>query len=103
MEVCKLYPARCGRAEDVMTDGLSTCAQQVLVVDILQLDTKLVTTTEGNKLFGLVYKNMVYKNKQHSTLFHSDTSTLFCFLSYVMHDHETASEHIRYSSTFSLG
>jgi len=55
--VCKLYPARYGRAEDVMTASLSSCTQQVLAVDISELDTKLVTATEGNKLFGLVYKN----------------------------------------------
>jgi len=39
-------------------DGLSRCTQQVLAVDILELDTKLVTAMAGNKLFGLVYKNM---------------------------------------------
>ena len=54
--MCKLYPARYGRAEDVMTASLSSCTQQVLAVDISELDTKLVTATEGNKLFGLVYK-----------------------------------------------
>ena len=55
--VCKLYPARYGRVEDVMTASLSSRTQQVLAVDISELDTKLVTATEGNKLFGLVYKN----------------------------------------------
>ncbi len=55
--MCKLYPARYGRAEDVMTASLSSRTQQVLAVDISELDTKLVTATEGNKLFGLVYKN----------------------------------------------
>ncbi len=55
--VCKLYPARYGTAEDVMTASLSSRTQQVLAVDISELDTKLVTATEGNKLFGLVYMN----------------------------------------------
>ncbi len=41
-----------------MTAGLSRRTQQVLAVDILELDTKLVTAMAGNKLFGLVYKNM---------------------------------------------
>ena len=58
LAVCKLYPARYGRAEDVMTASLSSRTQQVLAVDISELDTKLVTATEGTKLFGLVYKNM---------------------------------------------
>jgi len=57
LAVCKLNPARYGRAEHVMTDGLSSCTQKVLVVDISELDTKLVTATKGNKLFGLVYRN----------------------------------------------
>jgi len=57
LAVCKLYPARYGRAEDVMTASLSSRTQQVLAVDISELDTKLVTATEGNKLFGLVYMN----------------------------------------------
>jgi len=55
--VCKLYPARYGRAEDVMTASLSSRTQQVLAVDISEMDTKLGTATEGNKLFGLVCKN----------------------------------------------
>jgi len=54
---CKLYPAGYGRSEDVMTASLSSRTQQVLAVDISELDTKLVTATEGNKLFGQVYKN----------------------------------------------
>ncbi|DBA84749.1 TPA: hypothetical protein ACH3X1_005794 [Trebouxia sp. C0004] len=53
----QLYPARYGRAEDVMTASLKSRTQQVLAVDISELDTKLVTATERNKLFGLVYKN----------------------------------------------
>jgi len=57
LAVCKLNPARYGTAEDVMTASLSSRTQQVLAVDISELDTKLVTATEGNKLFGLVYKN----------------------------------------------
>jgi len=40
-----------------MTASLSSRTQQVLAVDISELDTKLVTATEGNKLFGLVYMN----------------------------------------------
>jgi len=56
--VCKLYPARYGRAEDVMTASLSSRAQQVLAVDISELDTKLVTAKKGIKPFGLVYKNL---------------------------------------------
>jgi hypothetical protein len=57
LAVCKLYPARYDRVEDVMTASLSSRTQQVLVVDISKLDTKLVTAKEGTKLFGLVYKN----------------------------------------------
>ena len=51
--VCKLYPARYGQAEDVMTASLSSRTQQTLAVDISELDSKLVTATEGSK-FGLV-------------------------------------------------
>ena len=40
-----------------MTASLSSRIQQVLAVDISKLDTKLFTAPEGNKLFGLVYKN----------------------------------------------
>jgi len=57
LAVCKLYPARYGRAEDVVTASLSSRMQQVLAVGTSELDTKLVTATEGTKLFGLVYKN----------------------------------------------
>ena len=56
--VCTLYPARYDKAENVMTASLSSRIQQVLAVDISELDTKLVTATEGNKLFGLVYKKI---------------------------------------------
>jgi hypothetical protein len=41
-----------------MTASLSSQAQQVLAVDISELDIKLVTGKEGNKLFGLVYKKI---------------------------------------------
>jgi len=41
-----------------MTASLSSCTQQVWAVDISELDIKLVTAMQGNKLFGLVYKNM---------------------------------------------
>jgi len=58
LAVCELYPARYGRAEDVMTASLSSRTQLVSAVDISELDTKLVTATERNKLFGLVYKNL---------------------------------------------
>ena len=34
-----------------------TQPESVLAVDISSLDTKLVTAEEGNKLFGLVYRN----------------------------------------------
>jgi len=34
LAVCKLYPARYGRAEDVMTASLSSRTQQVLAVGI---------------------------------------------------------------------
>ena len=57
LAVCKLYPARYGRAEDVVTASLSSRLQHVLAVGTSELDTKLVTATEGTKLFGLVYKN----------------------------------------------
>jgi len=56
--VLQAIPGRSGRAEDVVTAGLSRRTQQVLAVDILKLDTKLVAAMAGNKLFGLVYKNM---------------------------------------------
>ncbi len=46
-----------GRAEDVTTASLSSRTEPVLAVCISELDTKLVTVTEGNKLFGLVYMN----------------------------------------------
>lgn len=36
LAVCKLYPARYGRAEDVMTVGLSSCTQQVVAADFSQ-------------------------------------------------------------------
>ena len=39
--VCKLYPARYGQAEDVMTASLSSRTQQILAVDISELDSKL--------------------------------------------------------------
>ena len=55
--VCKPYPARYGRAENVMTASLSSRIQQVLVVTTSKLDTKLFTAPEGTKQFGLVYKN----------------------------------------------
>ena len=54
LAVCKLYRARYGRADDVMTVSLSSCTQQVLAVDMSQLDPKLVTAMERHKLFGLV-------------------------------------------------
>ena len=57
LAVCKLHPARYGTAEDVLTASL-TSRTQVLAVDILELDTKLVTALQGNKLFKLVYRNM---------------------------------------------
>ena len=52
----QVYDARYSRAEDVMTASLSSRTQQVLAVDVSELDIKLVTATEGMKLFGLVYK-----------------------------------------------
>ena len=39
--VCNRCPVRYSRAEDVMTASLSSRTQQVLIVDISQLDTKL--------------------------------------------------------------
>ncbi len=36
-----------------MTASLSSHIQQVLVVDISEVDTKLVAANEGTKLFGL--------------------------------------------------
>ena len=56
LAVCKLHPAKYGRVEDVMTASLSSRTQQVLAGDTSELDTKVVTATEGTKLFGLVYK-----------------------------------------------
>ena len=52
--MCKLNPARYGRAEDVVTASLSSCTQQVLAVDVSELDTKLVTAMRRHKLFGLL-------------------------------------------------
>ena len=40
-----------------MTAGLSSRTRQVLAVDILELDTKLVTAMAENKLFGLMFKD----------------------------------------------
>ncbi len=63
LAVCKLYPATYGlpdmrSVEDIMTATLQgRQAQTVLAVDISEFDTKLVTAKEGNKLYGLVYKN----------------------------------------------
>ena len=42
---------------ELKTASLSSRTQQVLAIDISEMDTKLVTATEGNKLFGLVCKN----------------------------------------------
>ena len=41
--VRKLYPARYGRAEDVVIVSLSSRTQQVLAIRNAELDTKLVT------------------------------------------------------------
>ena len=60
MAVCKLNPARYGRAEDVMTASLGSCTQQVLAVDVSELDTKLVTAMRRHKLFGLF--GLVYQS-----------------------------------------
>ncbi|DBA87963.1 TPA: hypothetical protein ACH3X1_004948 [Trebouxia sp. C0004] len=63
LAVCKLYPARYGlpdmrSTEDIMTAKFqSQNAQTVLAVDVSELDTKLVTAKEGDKLYGIVYKN----------------------------------------------
>jgi hypothetical protein len=40
-----------------VTAGLSSRTRQVLAVDILELDTKLVTAMAENKLIGLMFKN----------------------------------------------
>ena len=58
LALCKLNPARYGRAEDAMTGSLSSCAQQVLAVDFSELDTKLVIAMKRHKLFGMVYQSM---------------------------------------------
>lgn len=52
--VCKLYPARYGRAEDVMTASLSSWTRQMLAVGISELDTKLVPGNEDSNLIGVV-------------------------------------------------
>jgi len=63
LAVCKLYAASYGlpnmrATEDIMTASVQgTQPESVLAVDISSLDTKLVTAKEGNKLFGLVYRN----------------------------------------------
>ena len=56
--VCSRCPARYSRTEGVMTVSLSSCTQQVLAVNFSELDTKVVTATEGNKPSGLVYNSM---------------------------------------------
>ena len=59
----EFFPARYGlpgmhATEDIMTGTLEGAqAQTVLAVDISELDTKLVTAKEGNKLYGIVYNN----------------------------------------------
>ncbi|DBB03152.1 TPA: hypothetical protein ACH3X1_013321 [Trebouxia sp. C0004] len=65
LAVCKRYPARYGlpnmrSTEDIMTAKFQhqdAHVQTVLAVDVSELDTKLVTAKEGNKLYGIVYKN----------------------------------------------
>ena len=41
-----------------MTVSLSSCTQQVQAVHFSELDTEVVTATEGNKPPGLVYNSM---------------------------------------------
>jgi hypothetical protein len=53
LAVCKLY----GHCEDILTAKLASSKQQMLAMDIAELDTKLVTAVQNDRLFGLVYKN----------------------------------------------
>ena len=63
LAVCKLYPAVYGlpgmqSSTDILTATIQRSQpHKVLAVDISQLDTKLVTAKEGNKLFGILYQN----------------------------------------------
>ncbi len=57
LAVCKLIPAKYGHCEDILTVKLASSMQQVLAMDIAELDTKLVTAVDNNRLFGLVYTN----------------------------------------------
>lgn len=63
LAVCELLAATYGlpgmrETEDIMTASLQgTQPPTVLAVDISLLDTKVVTGKDGNKLYGLVYKN----------------------------------------------
>ena len=54
--VCKLYPARYGRAKDVIIASLSGCTQQLLA----QSRTQSWSQSQRDQyiLFGLVYNNM---------------------------------------------
>ena len=52
LAVYELYPARQGRAEDVMTASLRSRTQSLLAVHISELDRKLVTATEGTSCLG---------------------------------------------------
>ena len=56
LAVCKLIPAKYGHCKDILTVKLASSMQQVLAMDIAELDTKLVTAAENDRLFGLVYK-----------------------------------------------
>ncbi len=57
LAVCKLIPAKYEDGEDILIANLASPAQPVLAIDIAELDTKLVTAREDQKLFGMVYKN----------------------------------------------
>ena len=69
LAVCKLYPATYGlsgmrTSEDIMSASLGSqlgtscaAAMKVLAVEVSELDTKLVTAKDDNKLYAVVYGN----------------------------------------------
>ena len=65
--------------EDVMTGTLEGAqAQTVLAVDISELDTKLVTAKEGNKLYCIVYNHTSGMAVMFSIFLHMSASFSCC-------------------------
>ncbi|KAA6420856.1 MAG: hypothetical protein FRX49_09245 [Trebouxia sp. A1-2] len=88
LAVYELYPARQGRAEDVMTASLRSRTQSLLAVHISELDRKLVTATEGTSCLGCSAALFVSQLRRNSVS--------------LPDERETVTEHISYFSTFSL-